>query len=109
MVSQYPHFLFVRQQGDSVQDGNGNWTGQTGSWVLHSICREQTNGKGAVTNGGDGRAVVYESVVHLPVEAEPIAEGCDVKVSYYEDGSWVLIEGRVLKFKKGQLHSRLWV
>lgn len=110
MISQYPHSLFVRQAGDSVQDADGNWSTPASSWLLYSICREQTNGKGTVINGADGRAIVYGSVVHMPVDTPPIADGVEVMVSESDSGVGVQrIEGRVLKFDRGQLHCRLWV
>lgn len=109
MIEQYPHYLFVLSSPESTQDGDGNWVEESGEWVLHSICREQTNGRGTVVNVADGKAVVFASVIHLPDEAEMIKEGTEIMVSTTATGNGERIKGRVLKFDKGQLHSRLWV
>lgn len=109
MIEQYPHYLLVKVVTDSVQQGDGSWSVATSQWVLHSICREQTNGKGSVVNGPDGKAIVFSSVIHLPLETERIPEGTEVIVSYTESVTGLRLKGQVLKFDKGQLHCRLWV
>jgi len=109
MIQQYPHFLYVKTVTESVQDGDGNWTDPSETLVLHSVCREQTNGKGSLVNGPDGKAIVFASIIHLPLETERIPEGSEVIVSDDESGSIVRIKGEVLKFDTGQLHCRLWV
>lgn len=109
-MTQYPHFLFIKQVTEATQDAEGNWSDASESWAFHSICREQTNGKGSVVNGQDGKAIVFSSVIHLPITSERIIEGTDVLISASEDSSAiVLIQGQALKFNAGQLHNRLWV
>lgn len=110
MLKQYPHYLFKKVVVESGQDADGNWTDQSESWVLHSECREETNGKGQTVNGPDGRAVVYSSTVYMPKSGVAIAEGTEVLVSETNSESGVCrIKGRVLKFSNGQLNTRLWV
>lgn len=110
MIKQYPHFLFVHVIADSVQDpDSGNWSDAVDSWVLHSVCREETNGKGSMINGVDGKAIVFSSTVYMPKSAK-IKESTEVLVSETNDpAGTVRIKGQVLKFDKGQQNCRLWV
>ena len=108
-MNQYPHFLFVKQVSESTQDASGNWSNAYESWVLHSVCREQSNGKGSVINGQDGKTIVFSSLVHLPLSAEKIKENTEVLVSETDDLGTVRIKGQALKYDVGQLHHRLWL
>lgn len=110
MIKQYPHFLFVRVVVESTQDASGNWSSTSDSWVLHSVCREETNGKGSVVNGIDGKAIVFSSTVHMPKSAVRIVEGTQILVSETESEIGLCrVKGQVLKFDVGQLNCRLWV
>lgn len=113
MITQYPHYLYRREVAASTQDADGNWVnngGDPSSWELHSMCREETNGKGSTINGSDGKAVVYSSTVYMPRDAAEIKEGTEVVVSQFnEPDDGVRIKGQILKFDKGQLNNRLWV
>jgi hypothetical protein len=110
MIKQYPHYLFKHVVTESTQNADGSWSQPTDSWVLHSECREETNGKGQMVNGPDGRAVVYSSNVFMPKSEVVIADGTEVLVSETNSELGVFrIKGRVLKFSKGQLNIRLWV
>ena len=110
MIAQYPHYLYIHVVGQATQDAEGNWTNPADDWKLHSMCREETNGKGEVINGADGRSVVYSSVIYLPKSAVEIQDGTEIVVSQFndpEDG--VRIKARVIKCDTGQLNKRLWV
>lgn len=109
-MNQYPHFLFVKSVAEASQDADGNWFPATENWVFHSICREQSNGKGSVINGQDGKAIVFAAVIHLPMASGRLTEGTDVLVSESNspDG-FVRIQKQVLKYDAGQLHDRLWL
>ena len=111
MIQQYPHYLYVRVATEAGQDNDGNFVANDDdSWQLHSMCREESNGKGSVINGIDGKAVVFSSAVYLPKSAASIEVGTEVVVSQFNDYSdGVRIQGQVLKFDSGQLHGRLWV
>lgn len=106
----YPHFLFVHIVGESTQDlSTGDWTTPVDMWVLHSICREETNGAGRSINGPDGKAIIYSSTVYMPRTAK-IAEGTEVRVCETNDADGVCrITGQILKHDVSQLHGRLWV
>lgn len=109
MINQYPHYLFVHVVGASTQDEDGNWTNPTDSWRLHSMCREETNGKGEVINGADGRSVVYSSVIYMPKSAVEIQDGTEIVVSQFNDAEdGVRIKARVIKCDTGQLNKRIW-
>lgn len=111
MIKQYPHFLFVKTQGEALQDpATGNWVEQPASWVQHTECREEPNGKGTLINGQDGRAIVFSSAVYMPKSASRIVEGSEVYVGERVDGSeFRRSGGQVLKFEVGQLNCRLWL
>lgn len=113
MITQYPHYLYRREVSEVTQDNSGNWVNNGGDpsvWVLHSMCREETNGKGSTINGTDGKAVVYSSTVYIPRAAGEIKEGTEVVVSKSNDPTvGIRIKGQILKFDKGQLNNRLWV
>jgi hypothetical protein len=113
MVKQYPHYLYILTVPASTQDASGNWVNNTGnstSWTFHSVCREETNGKGSTINGPDGKSIVYSSAVYLPKSAGNIKEGATVVISQFNDPTdGVRIKGQALKFDNGQLSKRLWV
>ena len=109
-VKQYPHFLFVHVVEESIQDGDGNWTEAVDQWNFHSVCREETNGRGTKINGTDGNAIVFSSTVFMPRTAARIAELTEVLVSETNDENGICrVKGQVLKFDAAQLHARLWV
>lgn len=108
-MKQYPHFLYVKQVTESSQDADGNWSTPSESWVFHSVCREQTNGKGTVVNGQDGKAIVFSAVIHLPLESSFISAGTEVIVCNTNNETDIRIEKQALKYDAGQLHHRLWL
>lgn len=110
MVTQYNHYLFKLVAPASVLNGDGNWTTGTPQWVLHSVCREETNGKGSAMQTADGKTIIFSSLIHLPKGAERIAENTPILVSETNNHEGVIrIQGPTLKFDNGQLHCRLWV
>lgn len=112
MVVQYPHFLFVKNMGgNSVQNPDGSWSNPDAeSWMFHTVCREETNGKGSTIQGADGKAIVYSSTIQMPRTASRITEGTTVLVSESKEPEGVLrIAGKVLKFDNGQMHARAWI
>lgn len=110
MVRQYPHYLFATLSEESRQDENGNWTLGSQRVVFLSICREETDGRGQEVQIADGRYRRFSSIIQVPKSAMlEMKEGTSVFVADSADGSGIRIEGVVLKFDRGQLHSRLWV
>lgn len=110
-VKQYPHFLFVHQVLESAQDPEtGDWWTPEDQWVMHSVCREETNGAGRQINGLDGEAIVFSSTVYMPKTAAKIQEGAEVLVSETDSETGVCrVKGTVLKHDISQLHARLWL
>lgn len=110
MIIQYPHYLFALQStGESVQDEDGYWTENAQQPVLLSKCREETDGRGSEVQTADGTFRKFSSLIQIPKGSLEVEDGTSVFVSESEDGSGIRIRGKVLKFDKGQLHSRLWV
>lgn len=108
-MKQYPHYLFAKETSESVKDDNGFWTSGEQKTVFLSMCREETDGRGSEIQTADGTYRKYSAIIQIPKGALIIEEGTSVFVSDNKDGSSVRINGVVLKFDKGQLHSRLWV
>lgn len=110
-VKQYGHFIYRQVQGgDSVQNEEGEWVPAPASWIFHSTCREEPNGKGTVIQGADGKALVFSSLVLLPKGTVRIPEGTMVKIVETKDPEGLLrIRGSVLKCDISSLHGRLWV
>jgi hypothetical protein len=110
MIKQYPHYLFaVNAGGDSVQDENGNWSDSEAINVFISACREETDGRGSEIQIAGGTFHRFTSLIQLPKGAQRVEVGTSIFVADNADGSGIRVQGVVLKFDGGQLHSRLWV
>lgn len=111
MAKQYPHFLYVKVMGgNSTRDDAGNWIAAGEEFMFHTICREETNGKGHVINGQDGKSIIYSSIVYMPKSVARLKEGAEIAIYESKDTNSVcLIRKQVLKFDAGQLGCRLWV
>ena len=108
-MKQYPHFLYIIQPGESMQDEDGNWTETDNETVYIGPCREETSGKGNELRTAGGRFITYTSVIQLPKGSTRIQEGTTIIVSDDANCNSVRIKGTCLKYDAGQLHSRLWV
>lgn len=110
-IKQYPHYLFVSVTSQSQQDPTtGDWTEGGQAWQLYSVCREETNGKGQMINGTDGKAITFSSAMYMPKGTPRIQEGTTIRVTEVNDkDGQKRVEGSVLKFDNGQLSTRLWV
>jgi hypothetical protein len=109
-LKQYPHYLFaIVAGGESVQDENGNWSDSESTPTLLSVCREETNNRGTELQVAGGTFHVFASLIQLPKNATKVEVGTSIFVSDNADGTGVRIQGVVLKFDDGQLHSRLWI
>lgn len=109
MVKQYPHYLFALTTIGSTQGEDGYWSDEEQKAVFLSMCREETDGRGSEVQTADGTYRKFSSLIQIPKGGLIVEEGASVFVAEDEDGSSVRIKGTVLKFDKGQLHSRLWV
>jgi len=109
-MKQYPHYLFaVNAGGDSVQDGNGNWSDSEPQNIFISACREETDGRGSEIQVAGGTFHRFSSMIQLPKGAPKVEVGSTVFVSNNADDTDIRIQGVVLKYDVGQLHNRLWV
>lgn len=122
---QYPHYLYKYTNEEAVQAANGSWQASEAKWVLHSVCREETNGKGTQIQTANGRFVTFASLIQIPKGVERIPEGVEIVVAdkplepsqllnqHITEEAKILgvirISGECLKFDKGRLHCRLWV
>ena len=123
---QYPHYLYKRtSNGEAVQDANGSWKAFDAEWTLHSICREETNGKSTQIQAANGKFVTFASLIQIPKGVQRIPEGMERAVAdeplepsrllnqetmeEAKISGIIRISGVCLKFDKGRLHCRLWV
>lgn len=108
-IVQYPHYLFALETQDDYRDEDGNWVTGGQTLVYKGKCREESNGKGSQLQIAGGEFRIFSSTIQLPKGTEKIKEGNEIFVSDDQAGEEIRIKGEVLKFDKGQLHSRLWV
>lgn len=108
-IRQYPHFLFVYSSGEAHQNEDGAWEDTFSVLDFHSVCREETAGSGQEVQVAGGVFMRYSSLILLPKGSGKVAEGATVVIANDSNGNDVRIKGQVLKFDKGQLHSRIWV
>ena len=108
-VKQYPHFLFIEEAGESIQDANGNWTECEVSRKFISMCREESDGKGTEYQVAGGEYQKATSVIQCPKTCPKVAKGAKVIIANDKDCSDIRIAGICLNFDPSQLHSRLWV
>lgn len=108
-IEQYPHYLFAVETSESHQDEDGNWIPGSTTIVYKGKCREETNGKGSQIQLAGGNFHIFSSLIQLPKGTGKINEGSEVIITDDANGEDIRIKGKVLKFDKGQLHSRLWV
>lgn len=108
-IIQYPHYLFSIETTEAHRDENGNWIEEQTNHVFKGKCREETNGKGSQIQLAGGTFHVFSSLIQLPKGTDKIKEGSKVLITDDPSAEEVRIEGEILKFDKGQLHSRLWL
>ena len=108
-VKQYPHFLFIEEAGESIQDANGNWTECEVSRKFISMCREESDGKGTEYQVAGGEYQKATSVIQCPKTCPKVAKGAKVIIANDKGCSDIRIAGICLNFDPSQLHSRLWL
>lgn len=135
-MEQYPDSIVVRIAEPATQDPDtGIWT--AGTSIAYSCkCRAEVNGSGRQIAGNDGILMDYAFTCYLPVinaiippasqyiilsGNEIIIGGrsitadsafVDVEddlISVDVTSATVIAEGKVKRFSKGQLNSRIWV
>ena len=94
---------------DDYRDEDGNWVSGGTTHVYKGKCREESSGKGSQLQIAGGEFRIFSSTIQLPKGTDVIKEGDEIFVSDDQAGEEIRIKGEVLKFDKGQLHSRLWV
>lgn len=108
-VKQYPHFLFIEVSEASVQDEQGNWTEAKVSRKFISMCREESDGRGAEFQVAGGEYHKATSLIQCPKSCPNVEKGTKVFVANDRDCEDVRINGECLNFDPAQLHCRLWL
>lgn len=109
IVKQYPHFLFIEVAEASVQDEQGNWTASNVSRKFLSMCREESDGRGAEYQVAGGEYRKATSLIQCPKSCPKVSIGAKVVIANDRDCESVRIEGVCLNFDPAQLHCRLWL
>lgn len=109
MVKQYPHFLFIEVAEDSIQDEQGNWAETQVSRKFISMCREESDGRGAEFQVAGGDFHKATSLIQCPKTCPKVTIGTKVIIANDRDCSDVRITGECLNFDPSQLHCRLWL
>ena len=109
MVKQYPHFLFIEEATESIQDADGNWTECTVSRKFISMCREESDGRGTEFQVAGGEYHKATSVIQCPKNCPKVNKGAKVLIANDPECADVRTVGIRLNFDPAQLHSRLWV
>ena len=109
MAKQYPHYLFIEEAGESVQDSQGIWTESETTRKFISMCREESDGKGAEYQVAGGEYHKATSTIQLPKSCPKVAKGAKVIIANDAECADVRIAGVCLNFDPAQFHSRLWV
>ena len=81
VVKQYPHYLYAWHSTGATRAENGDFIPGRGSWTFHTMCREETNGKGEEIYTADQKAYKFAALVQMPVGTPRIPEGTCVMVS----------------------------
>ena len=108
-LKQYPHYLFIEEAGESVQDAQGNWTESEMSRNFISMCREESDGRGSEYQVAGGEYIKSTSIIQLPKTCPKVEKGQKVYVANDLGCTDIRISGVCLNFDESQLHSRLWV
>ena len=108
-VKQYPHYLFIEVAPESVQDAKGAWVETEPSRKFISMCREESDGRGAEYQVAGGEYHKETSLIQCPKSCPFVTKGAKVYVANDRDCTDIRISGECLNFDPDQLHCRLWL
>lgn len=109
MIKQYPHYLFIEEAAESVQDEQGNWTEMKPTMRFISMCRAESDGKGTEYQVAGGEFQKTTAVIQCPKTCPKVSIGSKVIIANDASCNDVRILGVCLNFDASQLHTRLWV
>lgn len=81
VVTQYPHFLYVRCSEPATRADNGDFIPGRSSLRFITRCREEANGAGQEIITADMRSYKFASTIYMPRGTQPVPEGAEVVVS----------------------------
>lgn len=107
MIRQYPYNLEIQKITESEYiPETGEYSKGGEEWVFVAKCRDEA-GTGRKITTPDGESYMYGTLVQLPKGTDGIKPGDKIRV--VDECGEIIFTGSVAKFKKNQLHSRLWV
>jgi hypothetical protein len=105
MVDQYPHIMKVHIPATGGYDEDSGEYTEAPEYEYREVqCRAIPNGAGKKVDKVDGTQIVYEYDVAFPMGTDGIPNGVAIEVPSVFQGKKELI-----RFHKGQLHSRGWI
>lgn len=107
MVKQYPYNLYAELQEEAIRDEKGNWLPPKRQMVFVGICRDETNGSGALITGIDGQEHKYTWTIYAPKNIMCLEEGTTIEVQ--SPCGCVRVRGEIQRYSRDQLHTRIWV
>lgn len=124
-MEQYPYYLYTQESGETTgQNYEGDFDPVSLSWILHSKCRDEVNGKGETRPLANGENFVFSAMIYLPKFSNILPEGRTVLVSkeklnesditedlikYLRMQGKVRSNGILKGFEESRLNVRLWL
>lgn len=99
---QYPDTILIERFIQGYQDANGNWIEGTATTKEYK-CRFVPNSKGRIIATADGGNYAFNYQIALPLGTTDIKVGDSFKRIGTD------LEGTIMQFEIGQLHSVAWV
>lgn len=99
---QYPDTILIERFTQGYQDNEGNWIEGVKETKEYK-CRFVPNSKGRIIATADGGNYAFNYQIALPLGAN------DIKVGDTFKRIGTDLEGTIMQFEAGQLHSLAWV
>lgn len=99
---QYPDTILIERFTQGYQDDEGNWIEGTATTKEYK-CRFVPNSKGRIIATADGGNYAFNYQIALPFGTT------DIKVGDTFKRAGTDLEGIIMQFEVGQLHSLAWV
>lgn len=99
---QYPDTILIERFTQGYQDNEGNWIEGVSITQEHK-CRFVPNSKGRIIATADGGNYAFNYQIALPLSTT------DIKVGDTFKRAGTDLEGIIMQFEVGQLHSLAWV
>lgn len=110
MVTQYPHILkfILVTESEPYENEDGDIIIPPGvEETIEIKCRFEPNSKGQTIITNDGKVLIYNWMIYMPLGQPEIPNKIDL-IGYNADGS-IKGKGVAERFDNGQLNARVWL